>query len=151
MANKAEKAARVAALKAEIADLQKDPSKNAAAITAKQAELKAAEDAPADDAEPDPKDPKDKNPDDGTEPEAVKIAKSAEATTHPHLVAPAIAANMNLAQFKAMCAAGAGKGRLAQHMQDSARLGPDGQAKPAATLDPKTIYARRQGGARKAS
>lgn len=152
MATKAQKAARVAALKAEITDLQKDPAKNAGAITIKQAELKTAEEEPADDEVPE--DPSKSKPDDEkVEPEAVKIAKSPQAKAHPALANAAIASQQTYSQFLANVeAAGTPKaGKLADAMRGSGPIGPDAlaTATPASKLDPKAIYDRRRAAARK--
>lgn len=124
------KAARVAALKIDLAAARAATPKDATKVASLVGQLKAEGEDEKDEGEepenPSPapeKKPEDEKPED----EAVKIAKSPEAKTHAHLVGPAIAEGMTLGQFKAMCAAGAGKGKLAQHLDNSPRLGADAE------------------------
>lgn len=125
------KAARVAALKTDLAAARAASPRDAAKVASLVTQLKAeGEDEKDDDEQPEGPVQPAKKPDDDEkeETEAVKIAKSPEAKTHAHLVAPAIAEGMTLAQFKAICAAGGGKGKLAQHLDGSQRLGADSEA-----------------------
>lgn len=82
---------------------------------------------------PDPSVDEDK-PEDKTEAvsrEALAIAASAEAKTHPHLALTAISTGMTLAQFQASAATAAPAGRkspLSEAMANSQRMRPDAKA-----------------------
>jgi ClpP class serine protease len=82
--------------------------------------------------------------------EASRIAGSPEAKSHPQLALAAINTGQTYAQFKANVAHAGGQNRLASTLAAAGRVGPDATAPKgaAARLDPKAIYARRNGGAR---
>lgn len=151
MANKAEqKAAKLAALKAEEEVLKRNASAHTvrlSAIATEKAAVESDEDDEDDEEETNPDGSK-KKPDgeDDSEDEASKIAASAEAKSHPHLAMAAIASKQSLTQLQATVkAAGAApKGHLAAAMENAPRLGPDGEvAKAANDLNPNAIYAAR--------
>lgn len=89
----------------------------------------------------------------GTDGEAQAIAASAEARSHPEMALAAIQSGQTLAQFQAnVAAAPAGRGRLADALAGSRRLGADTPRPPGASaeLDSKAIYGRRAQGRRRA-
>ena len=128
---------------------------HAAAITVKQAAIKKAESEPTDDDNPEDvseDEVEDQPEDDKAVPEAVKIAKSPQAKSHPALANAAIASQQTYEQFLANVeASGAQSGKLREAMKGSAPLGHDAPAAqtPAQKLDPKAIYSRRKPGAQK--
>lgn len=130
MADKADdKAAKVAALKTDLkaAIAAKDKAKADSIRGQLKAEGVADDDMEEDgeDVTETPPAEKDKNSGEG-DTEAQKIAKSAEARSHPELAHTAIAQSLTLAQFQAMAASAPRKqGRLAQFLDGSPRLGAD--------------------------